>query len=868
MRDVVSRDVPVPGFEHVGERVCETFQASSERGSRRWLMPPKKVLLSTRERALFSRLIQEYENRKYKQALKTADAILEKVPTHGETVAIKGLVLFSIHQRDEGLALAKLGVRYDLTSFICWHALGIVYRMDRNYQESLKCYAQALRIEGGNLNLIRESGFMQLQMRNYQPFIDARLVILRTQPHLRPNWVALALAHDLADNKVQAVRVLAGFEDVYRDIPKHNYEYSEVVLYHASLLEQMGDAEGVLKLLNAQRDHIVDEPSACVLRVQALKSLGRKQEATDVCDSLLQWNAENKEWISMYLDVACPVKDSDESRLAILLQLKALFPKSAAIRRMILHLAQGSEFETHAREYLEHALVKNVPSLFLDVKSLYKQQGKQDVVEALVEEYRMLWDPHNPASAHEPPSSYLYAMYFLAHHYSYTGRTSRALHYIDAIIEHTPSMPELHMTRARVLKRAGAYEAAADAMEDARLLDGQDRYLNTKAAKYLLRVNKIAQAAQKLKLFTRPDVPEPLADLVDMQALSHLVEDAEAHERCGENAMALKRFHQMHKIVQDIYDDQLDFHSYCMRKMTLRAYVRTLRFEDCVFRHPAYIRAANDAAMLYAKLHDEPQLREAAEQKKGEETKKPAALNESIDELMAPPDPDPHGIALASTTTPLKDAHMFVTKLQTYAPNDQRTWLTTFEIALRERSWLLALRALSLAFRLDPSDPRLARQFAHFRQAIQSVDRLPDMVQKVLNGLKEEVPPLSIPLEHMYTEYVQHYGNNSALHALGSAELMYVLKGSAEATDVVELVFALFKRDDTSLFVLQAASEFLRRIEAETKNSLPPAMSRASFLSRAREQWPHADAFCPDEHKQQLAKTRYESRRTWLPEGV
>ena len=74
------------------------------------------------------------------------------------------------------------------------------------------------------------------------------------------------------------------------------------------------------------------------------------------------------------------------------------------------------------------------------------------------------------------------------------------------------------MTRARVLKRAGAYEAAADAMEDARLLDGQDRYLNTKAAKYLLRVNKIAQAAQKLKLFTRPDVPEPLVDLVDMQA--------------------------------------------------------------------------------------------------------------------------------------------------------------------------------------------------------------------------------------------------------------------------------------------------------------------------------------------------------------
>ena len=104
-------------------------------------MPPKKVQLGTRERSLFARLIQEYETKKYKLAVKTADAILAKAPEHGETVAIKGLVLFSMHEREEGLRLTKLGVRYDLNSFICWHALGIVHRMDRNYHESLKCYA-------------------------------------------------------------------------------------------------------------------------------------------------------------------------------------------------------------------------------------------------------------------------------------------------------------------------------------------------------------------------------------------------------------------------------------------------------------------------------------------------------------------------------------------------------------------------------------------------------------------------------------------------------------------------------------------------------------------------------------------------------
>ena len=90
-------------------------------------MPPKRTQLGVKERALFTRLIQEYEGRKHKPAIKTADAILKKAPDHAETLSLKGLVLFTLHQREEGLALAKQGLRNDLSSFICWHALGILY---------------------------------------------------------------------------------------------------------------------------------------------------------------------------------------------------------------------------------------------------------------------------------------------------------------------------------------------------------------------------------------------------------------------------------------------------------------------------------------------------------------------------------------------------------------------------------------------------------------------------------------------------------------------------------------------------------------------------------------------------------------------
>ena len=44
-----------------------------------------------------------------------------------------------------------------------------------------------------------------------------------------------------------------------------------------------------------------------------------------------------------------------------------------------------------------------------------------------------------------------------------------------------------------------------------------------------------------------------------------------------------------------MYDDQLDFHSYCMRTFTLRSYVDMIRFEDQLRSQDAYFKAALQA---------------------------------------------------------------------------------------------------------------------------------------------------------------------------------------------------------------------------------------------------------------------------------
>ena len=142
-------------------------------------------------------------------------------------------------------------------------------------------------------------------------------------------------------------------------------------------------------------------------------------------------------------------------------------------------------------------------------------------------------------------------------------------------------------------------DKAADQMNIARELDLQDRFINSKCAKYMLRVNQVEEAEKILALFTRKDVPAT-QDLVDMQCQWFNIEEGYAYLRQKEYGKALKRFHVIEKIYDDIYDDQFDFHTYCMRKMTLRAYVRYAKKNTERIR--IYLFASNIKKLIYPSL--------------------------------------------------------------------------------------------------------------------------------------------------------------------------------------------------------------------------------------------------------------------------
>ncbi len=220
---------------------------------------------------------------------------------------------------------------------------------------------------------------------------------------------------------------------------------------------------------------------------------------------------------------------------------------------MALTAATGDEFHRRAEEYLLKGLEKGIPSLFVDIKGLYVDREKMNVVESILVGWQAKLEADEPLNEKDDelsePTTLLWLYYFLALHLSHRSHPSpdyqKSLSLLDRAIQHTPTLPEIHMARAMILKRAGDPERAAREMEFARLLDGQDRFLNGKAGKYWLRAGEVEKATQVLGLFTKKDAISPGQDLRDMQCNWFLIEEGNAHMRAGRLGPALKRYEQV-----------------------------------------------------------------------------------------------------------------------------------------------------------------------------------------------------------------------------------------------------------------------------------------------------------------------------------
>lgn len=297
--------------------------------------------------------------------------------------------------------------------------------------------------------------------------------------------------------------------------------------------------------------------------------------------------------------------------MPIVVSFQSEYPYSICPKRLPLNVANGDRLREIVDEYLRRGLRKGVPPLFVNVRSLYQYDDKVKVISELIHDYHdslKLTGHFSNADKQadlpqEPASALLWTLYFMAQHYDHLRDTTKALEYINAAIEHTPTLIELFVTKGRIYKHAGDLVEAFKWLDEAQSLDTADRYINSKCAKYMLRANMVKEAEEICAKFTREDV-SAMENLNEMQCMWFQTECALAYQRLERWGDSLKKCHEVDRHFSEIIEDQFDFHTYCMRKMTLRAYVGLLRLEDVLRQHPFYFKAARCAIEVINLWHN------------------------------------------------------------------------------------------------------------------------------------------------------------------------------------------------------------------------------------------------------------------------
>lgn len=607
--------------------------------------------------------------------------------------------------------------------------------------------------------------------------------MLQQKPGFRQNWTALAIANHLAGNYETAENVLTTYEDTLKTKPtRADMEHWEAVLYKNYIIAESGEVEKALDHLEAMGKKSPDVLGVMEMRADYLLRLDRKEEAEEAYAALLERNQEDSSYYEGWSKAKAFETASTADMEKAYKQLQEKYPKADSPRRRPLDFLEGDAFREAADSYLQKMLRKGVPSTFANIKSLYTDSSKKQIVQDLVEGYavgKVSQQPNGTAVNGDSKKSHFESsvLYFLAQHYNYklSRDLSKAMDYAEKCIALDSNSVDYYAVKARTLKHQGELAKAAEVTDHACSLEKGDRAINTKCAKYQLRNDQNEKALDTASKFTQNKTSGgPLGDLIDMQSVWYLTEDGQSYLRQRKLGLALKRFHQVFNVFDVWQEDQFDFHNFSLRKGMIRAYIDMLRWEDHLREHPYFSRMAISACQAYVLLHDNPDLVHgpimdgangsangeisAADRKKAlkkakreQEKMEKAEADKKAAMKAAKPTPkadledgkkedtDPFGKQLVETKEPMKDAMKFLGPLLEYCSDVVEGQIVGFEVYMRRKKYLLATKCLLRLKELDEGSKKVKEFGARLEKVLGEKDAMGEKVKTMIQQEAKDV---------------------------------------------------------------------------------------------------------------------------------
>lgn len=190
---------------------------------------------------------------------------------------------------------------------------------------------------------------------------------------------------------------------------------------------------------------------------------GQTKNAVMCLENLLRLNSSNQEYYKQILAASeIDIKDpaNDAKVLEILQKYEEVLPKSNAHKRLAIEIIQpGEEFKAKLINYLRPLIIKGVPSIINDMRSLYSNKGKVEILGNLLLDYATNMENEMVLSKddqeEQDPTVQFWLYYYISHHYMMLGNYEESLNFLNKAIAHTPTVVDLYTLKAKIIQKAG-----------------------------------------------------------------------------------------------------------------------------------------------------------------------------------------------------------------------------------------------------------------------------------------------------------------------------------------------------------------------------------------------------------------------------
>jgi tetratricopeptide (TPR) repeat protein len=277
----------------------------------------------------------------------------------------------------------------------------------------------------------------------------------------------LAISYHLLENYSVAEKLLIAYRNGNKEdlsTPAAQYEESELLLYINTIIHESGDYQRALDHLDSIRSSVTDVRVWNEFKASLLLKLKKFPLAQVIYEKLIAQNPDSETYLKGFLAskelLSINFKQEDLAKNEILCKtltdLIAKYPRSTVSALLRLEYSNPESFAAFWLEYMKRGFKKGIPSLFNSVKGLIKSNSSKaaTIFETVKDNVQSLRDTNSfeNSSQKEAPTVYLWSLFFLSQMYDLVHNYSKALEIIDLALDHSPTVVELLMFKARIYK--------------------------------------------------------------------------------------------------------------------------------------------------------------------------------------------------------------------------------------------------------------------------------------------------------------------------------------------------------------------------------------------------------------------------------